>query len=52
MTINGVASQMNTAPIIQNGVTFLPLRSLLNSLGITNNNIQWDSNTQIISYEV
>ena len=43
---------MNTAPIIQNGVTFLPLRSLLNSLGITNNNIQWDSNTQIISYEV
>lgn len=52
MTINGVASQMNTAPIIQNGVTFLPLRSLLNSLGITNNNIQWDSNTQIVSYEV
>lgn len=52
MTINGVASEMNTAPIIQNGVTFLPLRSLLNSLGITDNNIQWDSNTQIISYEV
>ena len=52
MTINGVASQMNTAPIVQNGVTFLPLRSLLNSLGITNNNIQWDSNTQIVSYEV
>ncbi|NDO47337.1 stalk domain-containing protein [Clostridium sp. MD294] len=52
MTINGVASEMNTAPIVQNGVTFLPLRSLLNSLGITDNNIQWDNNTQIISYEV
>lgn len=52
VTINGVDIEMDTAPVIQNGVTFLPLRSLLNSFGITDDRIQWDANTFTVSYEV
>lgn len=52
MSINGIESQIDTAPVIKDGVTFLPLRPLLNSLGITDNNITWNADTATVSYEV
>lgn len=52
ITTNGVASHMDTAPVIKDGVTFLPLRPLLNSLGIANDNITWNAETLTVSYEV
>ena len=42
---------MDTAPIIKDGITFLPLRPLLHSLGITDDNIQWDEDLLTVSYE-
>ena len=51
VTINGVASEMDSSPVIKDGVTFLPLRPLLNSLGITDDAIQWDSDLLTVSYE-
>ncbi len=50
-TINGISSEMDTAPIIKDGITFLPLRPLLHSLGITDDNIQWDEDLLTVSYE-
>ena len=49
LTVNGVISEMDTAPIISNGVTFLPLRPLLNAFGITD--VNWDDTTATVSYE-
>ena len=51
ITIDGTTQEMDTAPVIQNGITFLPLRPLLNSLGISDDNITWDADTYTVSYE-
>lgn len=50
-TINGASSEMDTAPVIKDGITFLPLRPLLNSFGVTDDNIQWDEDLLTVSYE-
>lgn len=51
ITINDTTQEIDSAPVIQNGVTFLPLRTLLNSLGITDDNITWNADTYTVSYE-
>lgn len=35
--------KMDAAPFIENGRTFVPIRYLSNALGVTNENILWDS---------
>ncbi len=51
ITINDTTQEIDSTPVIQNGVTFLPLRTLLNSLGITDDNITWNADTYTVSYE-
>ncbi len=50
LTVDGTVSEMDTSPTIQNGVTYLPFRPLLNAFGITE--INWDDAAKTVSYEV
>lgn len=52
LTINGQRKALDTAPVIKNNRTFLPLRPLLNAFGIADNAILWDNNAQTVSFEV
>ncbi|MCD8036243.1 MAG: copper amine oxidase N-terminal domain-containing protein, partial [Clostridiales bacterium] len=47
MYVNGTPVQMNTAPEISNGRTFVPVRDLANALGITN--VEWDEETLTVT---
>lgn len=40
----------DTPPIIENGRTLLPLRALLNQLGVSDQNIQWDEKNQTVHF--
>lgn len=44
-TVNGMAQQMDVAPIIQEGRTMLPIRFVCEMLGM---NVQWHSGTQSV----
>ncbi|OPY63671.1 MAG: hypothetical protein A4E56_00394 [Pelotomaculum sp. PtaU1.Bin065] len=39
-------TKMDVAPFVENDRTFVPVRFLGNALGISNDNITWDNNTQ------
>ena len=45
MTVNGQTEQMDIAPMINNGRTYLPARYVAESLGAT---VSWDSTTQTV----
>ena len=46
LTVNGKTSQMDAAPVIRNGRTYLPVRYLAEALGY---DISWDAATQTIT---
>ncbi|QGG47190.1 copper amine oxidase N-terminal domain-containing protein [Heliorestis convoluta] len=45
-TVNGVEKQMDAAPYIKDGRTFLPVRFVADALGVSENNIIWNQATQ------
>lgn len=50
--VNQQPLEMETAAVIKNGITFLPMRSILKSLGISDDMIQWDKDTKTVSFEI
>lgn len=46
ITVNGEKVTIDTAPIIKDSRTFLPLRALANALGISDENIYWNDETK------
>lgn len=46
ITVNGAASTLNVAPVINNGRSFLPARSVAEAFGYT---VGWDQATQTVS---
>ena len=49
ITVDGVESEMDTKAVIKNGRTYLPVRPVLNSLGIDDSDIIWDSSENKIT---
>lgn len=52
ITINGVPKKIDTQAVIKNGRTFLPMRPLLNAMGINDNDIVWKPISQTVIVEV
>ena len=52
LVVNGKIEKLDTAAVIVNGRTFLPLRPLLNALGVSDDNIQWDKELKAVTFEV
>lgn len=48
-TINGKEATMDVAPYIANSRTYMPVRYIANAMGIDDNNILWDANTQTVT---
>jgi len=48
-TINGKEVTMDVAPYISNGRTYMPVRYIANAMGINDDNILWDANTQTVT---
>ena len=48
-TLNGVATTMDAASYIKNSRTYVPVRYLAYSLGITDSGIGWDSEAQTVT---
>jgi len=48
-TVNGQEVEMDVAPIAEAGRTYLPVRYVANAMGIPDNNITWDQNSQTIT---
>lgn len=48
VNVNGVITPMTTAPEIKNGRIFIPVQDLAYILGISENKIQWDSETMTV----
>jgi len=46
MTVNGQPSHMDTAPVINNGRTYLPARYVAEALGTT---VNWDAPSQTVA---
>lgn len=46
LLLNGKPLQLETKPVLKDGVTFIPMRSLLTALGAT---VQWDDLTDIVT---
>jgi len=49
VTVNGQAVQFDVTPEIRDGRTFVPVRSLAYSLGVTENNVSWDDTTSTVT---
>lgn len=49
--INGQRYHMDAAPFTENGRTYVPVRYLAESLGLTDNNIKWNENTAAVTLE-
>lgn len=49
ITVDGVESEMDTKAVIKNGRTYLPVRPVLNSLGVDDSDIIWDSSENKIT---
>lgn len=47
--IKGTQQHGDVAPFIDNGRTFLPIRPVANALGISDNDISWDAQTQTVT---
>jgi hypothetical protein len=45
---NGYVYHMDVAPFVENGRTYIPVRYLAASIGITGNNISWDPNARVV----
>lgn len=45
MTVNGETVALDSPAIIENNRTYLPVRAIANALGVSNDNIAWDSAT-------
>ncbi len=45
MTVNGEAVALDSPAIIESDRTYLPVRAIANALGVSNDNIAWDSAT-------
>ena len=45
MTVNGEKVELDAPAIIENNRTYLPVRAIANALGVSNDNIKWDSAT-------
>lgn len=52
LIVNGRIEKLDTAAVITDSRTFLPLRPLLNALGVTDDNIQWDKDEKSVTFEV
>ncbi|OIQ09057.1 hypothetical protein MOOR_11680 [Moorella thermoacetica] len=48
-TINGQAQEMDVAPFIENGRTYVPLRYLALGLGVPEEGIGWDPSSQTVT---
>ena len=48
-TVDGQNKTMDVAPFTENNRTFLPIRYLADALGITSDNITWDSANQAVT---
>lgn len=48
IVVNGISKKIDTKAVIVNGRTFLPMRPLLNALGINDNNIIWKPISQTV----
>lgn len=48
-TVNGVEYTMDVAPYISNSRTYMPIRYIANAMGINDDNILWDANTQTVT---
>ncbi|NPV91541.1 MAG: copper amine oxidase N-terminal domain-containing protein [Firmicutes bacterium] len=46
---NGQQYQMDVAPFIKDGRTFIPVRYLANSIGISNSDIRWNPDTATVT---
>ena len=49
VNVNGVITPMTAAPEIKNGRIFIPVQDLAYILGISENKIQWDSETMTVT---
>ncbi len=49
VNVNGVITPMTAAPEIKNGRIFIPVQDLAYILGISENKIQWNSETMIVT---
>ncbi|MCD7778460.1 MAG: copper amine oxidase N-terminal domain-containing protein [Clostridiales bacterium] len=47
--INNIETELSTSAEIKNGTMFLPMRDLVNALGISDENISFDSETKIVT---
>lgn len=47
--LNGQQYEMDVAPFIQDGRTVIPVRYLANSIGIRNENIEWDESSSKVT---
>lgn len=45
MTVNGQAVALDSPACIESNRTYLPVRAIANALGVSNDNISWDSST-------
>ena len=45
MTVNGATVALDSPAIIESNRTYLPVRAIVNALGISNDNIAWDCAT-------
>ena len=45
MTVNGESVALDSPAIIESNRTYLPVRAIANALGVSNDNIAWDSAT-------
>ncbi|MCD8090770.1 MAG: copper amine oxidase N-terminal domain-containing protein [Clostridiales bacterium] len=51
-TVNGTEKDLSTTAEIQNGTMFLPMRDLINALGISDENIGFDAETKTVTITV
>lgn len=52
MMVNGVSKKIDTKAVIKDGRTFLPMRPLLNAMGINDNNIVWKPVSQSVIVKI
>jgi hypothetical protein len=48
-TVNNVTTQMDVAPYIKNGRTYLPVHFVANALGVSDQNIIWDGANRTVT---
>lgn len=48
-TVNGEEKTMDVAPFVENGRTYVPMRFLLDALGVPSNSIEWDSKNSVVT---